>query len=106
MKYQPQHLSLGMKPKSTKQPVKKVTNQIKNNAMQKKFKIIPPTMPNFVRFEQEPSLRQEGFKPQEGYDIKNFTKQEAIQFGELMKKEFIKHWEKRNLTHKTPINKI
>lgn len=73
--------------------------------MEKKFKIVPPTMPNFVRFEQEPSLKHEGFKPQEGYDIKNFTKEEAEQFGELMKKEFIKHWEKRNLTSNTTAEK-
>ena len=63
--------------------------------MQKLFKIIPPKMPNFVRFEKETQLRQDGFKVDEGFDIKNFTQEEAEEFAELMKTEFLKHWNER-----------
>jgi len=63
--------------------------------MQKLFKIIPPKMPNFVRFEKEVQLRQDGFKVDEGFDIKNFTQEEAEEFAELMKTEFLKHWNER-----------
>ena len=51
-------------------------------------------MPTFVRFEKEPQLKQDGFKVDEGYHIKNITREEAEEFAHLMKKEFIKHWEK------------
>jgi len=63
--------------------------------MEKRFKVIPPMMPNFVRFEKEPKLRQEGFKVDEGFDIANFTKEEADEFAVLMHDKFLEHWEKR-----------
>lgn len=66
--------------------------------MKIKFDILPPTMPNFVRFKQEVALRQEGFKVSEGFPIKNFTKEEAEEYGELMKQTFIKHWEDKQKT--------
>lgn len=64
--------------------------------MEKRFEVLPPTMPNYVRFKKEAGLRQDGFKVDEGYDIKNFTKEEAEEYGELMKQAFIKHWHNRN----------
>ena len=66
-----------------------VQNKIK---MQKLFKIISPEMPNFVRFEKEAQLRQDGFKVDEEFDIKNLTQEEAEEFAELIKTEFLKHW--------------
>ena len=63
--------------------------------MEKTFKALPPTMPNFVRFEKPAGLKQDGFKVDEGYDIANFTKQEAEDFAELMYRTFMEHWEKR-----------
>ncbi len=63
--------------------------------MEKKFEVLPPTMPNFVRFKQEAGLKQDGFKIDDGFPIRNFTKEEAEEYGELMKREFIKHWEKQ-----------
>lgn len=45
--------------------------------MEKKFEVLPPSMPNFVRFKKEAGLRQDGFKVDEGFPIKNFTKEEA-----------------------------
>ena len=63
--------------------------------MNKLFKVLPPTMPNFVRFEKEANLRQDGFKLDEGFDIRNFTDEEALEFAELMKTTFIEHWYRR-----------
>ena len=63
--------------------------------MGKKFEVLPPTMPNYVRFNKEAQLKQDGFKVDEGFDIANFTRKEAEEFAELMKISFIEHWEKR-----------
>lgn len=65
----------------------------KDKTMKILFKALPPMMPNFARFEKEAGLRQDGFKVDEGFPIKNFTKEEAEEYGELMKNTFIKHWE-------------
>lgn len=61
--------------------------------MEKKFEVLPPMMPNFVRLKHEAGLRQDGFKIDQGYHIGNFTRQEAEEYGELMKQTFIRHWE-------------
>lgn len=45
--------------------------------MRKMFEVLPPMMPNFVRFKKEAGLRQDGFKVDEGFPIENFTKEEA-----------------------------
>jgi hypothetical protein len=63
--------------------------------MEKRFEVLPPTMPNFVRFKHEPQLRQDGFKVNEGFDIANFTKEEADEFAQLMYDSFLTHWRKR-----------
>lgn len=63
--------------------------------MEKRFEVAPPKMPNFVRFKKEKQLRQDGFKVDEGFDIANFTEQEAKEFAELMKTTFLEHWIKR-----------
>ena len=63
--------------------------------MEKKFEVLPPLMPNFVRFKREAGLKQDGFKVDDGFPIANFTKEEAEEFGELMKQEFIKHWKSK-----------
>jgi hypothetical protein len=61
--------------------------------MEKKFKVLPPLMPNYVRFEKPVGLKQDGFKSEEGFQISDFTKEEAEEYGELMKQEFVKHWQ-------------
>lgn len=61
--------------------------------MEKRFEVLPPIMPNFVRFKQEAGLKQDGFKVNDGFPISDFTKEEAEEYGELMKKTFIKHWQ-------------
>lgn len=63
--------------------------------MEKKFEVLPPSMPNFVRFKKLAGLRQDGFKVDEGFPIKNFTKEEAEEYAELMKQTFIKHWQEK-----------
>jgi len=63
--------------------------------MKVSFKVLPPTMPNFVQFESDPVKREEGFTPKEGYPIAKFTREEAEQYAELMKQAFIKHWESK-----------
>jgi hypothetical protein len=60
--------------------------------MKKIFQLLPPIMPNFARFKKESELRKDGFKVDEGFAIKNFTKEEAEEYGELMKITFIKHY--------------
>lgn len=45
------------------------------------------------KFEVLPGLRQDGFKVDEGFPIKNFTRDEAEEYAELMRKTFIEHWE-------------
>lgn len=63
--------------------------------MEKKFEVLPPTMPNFVRFKKEAGLRQDGFKVDEGFDIANFTEKEADEYAELIRKTFLIHWVNR-----------
>jgi hypothetical protein len=65
--------------------------------MEKKFEVLPPMMPNFVRFKKEAGLRQDGYKVDEGFPITNFTKEEAEEYGELMKQTFIEHWKIRKV---------
>jgi uncharacterized protein YkvS len=60
-----------------------------------KLEILPPTMPNFIRFKQEAGLRQDGYKINEGFPISNLTIDEAYEYAELMKQTFIKHWEEK-----------
>lgn len=60
--------------------------------MEKKFKLLPPLMPNFIRYERPARPRQEGLNQSEGIPISELSEQEAIEYGELMKQTFIEHW--------------
>ena len=60
--------------------------------MEKKFEVLPPPMPDHVQFKHKPGLKQDGFKVDPGSPIKDFTKKEAEEFAELMKKTFMLHW--------------
>ena len=60
--------------------------------MEKKFKLRPPIMPNFLSIESGPRLRQEGFAHNMTIPVSELSKEEAIEYAELMKQEFIKHW--------------
>jgi hypothetical protein len=62
--------------------------------MERKFKLLPPTMPNFVFMEMPPRPKEEGIDFDRGkISITDFTREEAEEYGELMKQTFIKHWE-------------
>jgi len=56
--------------------------------MEKKLKLLPPTMPNFVRADKN-------YPNNPTFSISDFTKEEAEEYGELMKQAFIEHWERK-----------
>lgn len=61
--------------------------------MEKRFEILPPTMPDVVYFKQQAGLKQDGFKTDDGFPVANFTEKEAKEYAELMKQTFISHWQ-------------
>lgn len=63
--------------------------------MEIKQTLLPPMMPNFVGIKMAPTTRQEGFQESPKIPITDFTEEEAIEFGELMKKTFIEHWKNK-----------
>lgn len=63
--------------------------------MTKEFEIIPPRMPNFVRFKKPLGKNEDGILRDDWFDIVNFTRKEADEFAELMYRTFMEHWEKR-----------
>lgn len=63
--------------------------------MKKAIKIIPPSMPNFVRFEQPAGNRQDGPKELPGMDIADFTEEEAKEYAQLMYDTFLRHYKSR-----------
>lgn len=63
--------------------------------MEKKFEVLPPTMPDFVKFKKEPGAREDGFKVDDGFPIENFTAEEAAEYAELMKQTFLEHWQSK-----------
>ena len=64
--------------------------------MDRILKLRPPTMPNYAGYAIPPGRRQDGFDLSNNqFPIEEFSREEAEEYGELMKQEFIKHWEKR-----------
>lgn len=64
--------------------------------MEKKFKMLPPMMPNFISYEVPARPRQEGFNPDANkIPITDLSEEEAEAYGELMKQTFIEHWNKK-----------
>ena len=49
-------------------------------------------MPNFLALEMPPRPREEGINPIT-IPVGSLTKEEAEEYAEFMKQEFIKHWE-------------
>jgi hypothetical protein len=61
--------------------------------MKKEFKLLPPTMPNFIMYDDGViHTKQEGFNPKQGIPIETLTESEAMSFAALMTKEFYRHW--------------
>ena len=54
--------------------------------MEKKIKVLPPMMPNFIKLKIDNSW----------ISVQNLNQDEAEQFGELMKQTFINHWKEQN----------
>ena len=52
-------------------------------------------MPNFAIMKQKAGQRQDGFRPSESFPIKDFTAEEAEEYGQLMKDTFIEHWKSK-----------
>jgi hypothetical protein len=63
--------------------------------MEKKNKILPPLMPNFYKIEERYGTKQQGFTTSTGYDIKDFTEDEAKEYAQMMYNTFLKHWKTR-----------
>lgn len=71
-------------------------NNIKENKiMEKTFKIVAPTMPDYVQLERPGGRRQDGISFDKGFPIRDFTREEAEEFGELLKTTFIEHWKQQ-----------
>lgn len=60
--------------------------------MEKKFKLLPPTMPNFLSLEMPAGRREDGIKEAPKISVSDLSKEEALEYGELMKQAFINHW--------------
>lgn len=58
--------------------------------MEKKIKLLPPMMPNFIRTE----YGETGNGPQ-SLSVNSLSADEAAEYGELMKQTFIEHWRKK-----------
>ncbi len=54
-------------------------------------------MPNVVFFKNEVGLRQDGFKVKDGFDIADFSPEEAEEYAQLMKDSFLEHYKNRVL---------
>lgn len=63
--------------------------------MEKKFKLKPPIMPNFISVDSGIKLRQEDFVPGLTIPVADLSKEEAEEYGELMKQTFITHWKNK-----------
>ena len=65
--------------------------------MEKKYRVAPPTMPNFYHLEG--NLNE--VKP-----ITEFTREEAELFAEFMKDTFMNHWEQKAQIKEEEYNKM
>lgn len=66
--------------------------------MKTEIKLKAPAMPNFIAFDRPPQPRQNGIQ-QVGIRVGELTREQAEQYAELMKQEFMKHWEAQVITH-------
>lgn len=63
--------------------------------MKIKLELMPPMMPNFISIKQPARPRQEGFKELPKIPVSDLSREEAEEYGELMKQTFLKHWEQK-----------
>jgi hypothetical protein len=62
--------------------------------MEYKVKLQPPLMPDYISTETNPRKRGRGFQDSK-ISVCELTKEQAEEFGELMKQAFIKHHKER-----------
>jgi hypothetical protein len=61
--------------------------------MEKSFKLLMPTMPNFISYEGPARPKQEGFSAEKNcIPVSDLSEEEARQYAEEMKAAFIEHW--------------
>lgn len=65
--------------------------------MERALKIKTPHMPDVFQYEMPPGRREDGFQPYPQIPIEDFTEEEAVEFAEMMKQEFIKHWRNKKI---------
>lgn len=58
--------------------------------MEKKFELLAPQMPNFIRVLMPE--KEGGDNERAAIPIESLTQEEAEQYGNLMKASFIEHW--------------
>jgi len=59
--------------------------------MERKVKLLPPIMPNFISIETPPRSRQEGLNDSYKFSVSELSNEEAVEYGELMKQTFVEH---------------
>lgn len=63
--------------------------------MKREVELNPPMMPNFISMKMPVGKRQDGFKPAPQIAVSDLSKEEAEEYGELMKQTFIVHWQNK-----------
>ena len=65
--------------------------------MEKKFELSPPGMPNFISVDIGTTVRrQDDFDPRRNIiPVASLTEEEAVEYGELIKQTFIRHWKNK-----------
>lgn len=62
--------------------------------MEKKFKLQPPLMPNFINYDTGVvGKKQDGVSFNNKIPITSLSKEEALEYAELMKTTFLNHYE-------------
>lgn len=52
-------------------------------------------MPNFFCYRMPPGKREDGFKGTQSIPIEDLTEEEALEFADMMRDEFLKHWKNK-----------
>lgn len=61
--------------------------------MELKFKLLPPTMPNFIRVDfPSTGKKEDGFGSGPSIHVGDLTEEQATEYADLMRETFIKHW--------------
>jgi hypothetical protein len=66
--------------------------------MEKKFKLKSINMPNFIMIDMATmGKREDGYQLNASIPVENLTEEEAIQYAEFLKEEFIEHWRNKKI---------